>query len=967
MRYTERSIVKSVAFRTLVLCAVCHCLVLSGCVDDTFDRDGSHPGQGLSFEVHAPGVWSVTPAFPGAGKKVSFSEIDAGDGTALYLVTEVCELPDSVPDVSVSRGTVVDSDTGFYESFGLSAICYDGDWPKDDSSNDWTDNLAHDVCMKKYSGGFWDAGNKEDRLEWPGSGNVRFFAYAPHSSFFTADGEKGTLIHSGREHKGVPEISYTVAVDVKKQVDLLTATAGGDASAGGSVPLKFTHALTAVTVRTGSGMLAGTVSEVSLSGVSRSGSHRIGSGVWSSSGETVFTAKPEKMVLDKTDGDNHYTPSGKDVVAGDLTFLMIPQKLGESARLTIKFTDELTGTERTLSASLSGQEWKAGNKVAYSISSTGILVEPEVTVAGLPEDSIPTSGYIPEISVRAFAGVYGRNDPDKKYVPLKFTLEYSDDGGNKWHGVGTGKDGEYKGPAKLSPRRVFTELRNKFGEVAVSGSEQSPVRLESHNGSEETANCYMIHGPGYYSFPAVYGNAIKNGSTNTAAYTFTGDVPEATSKYVLVNFIGHDDKPIQGPNIPGVRDAVLVWQDSPSLVTDVGYSGGRISFRVAEETLCQGNAVIAVRDASGTVLWSWHIWVTHYRWDDSCLKTLVSNGTDPDEMEKTYLITPCNLGFCDPHDDDDEEKEIVLRVRYTAPDGKEQTKEFRRPQVRIPGSYAGDNTYYQWGRKDPMPGGVWNDKTKESGSVEYDMRNKKVYAGDGFGFRREETGKSIGYSIKNPGVFFMHDVEVPTGDDDYMWNSFWRRHWHGDRSRNEEVTGFVHRTIMNYWDTQSCESSYANSNRPNGRRPVKTIYDPCPAGFCVGNANALCGIGANAQSFDDAGVSFINDGKRNIGWSVKGIDFHATGLRDMGKGHSDAANPPSFEESYPAFSCVTFLVSTNFMTGGTGDKPYYHYNSSALLSYFDNRDNKIHVTQGTNNAYGFTVRPIKDEFSGYSR
>ena len=47
------------------------------------------------------------------------------------------------------------------------------------------------------------------------------------------------------------------------------------------------------------------------------------------------------------------------------------------------------------------------------------------------------------------------------------------------------------------------------------------------NGNEtslmNTANCYMVHAGGTYKFPIVYGNAIKNGGTNTIAFNPTMD------------------------------------------------------------------------------------------------------------------------------------------------------------------------------------------------------------------------------------------------------------------------------------------------------------------------------------------------------------------------------------------------------------------------------------------------------------
>ena len=35
-------------------------------------------------------------------------------------------------------------------------------------------------------------------------------------------------------------------------------------------------------------------------------------------------------------------------------------------------------------------------------------------------------------------------------------------------------------------------------------------------------------------------------------------------------------------------------------------------FDVDHSTIRQGNAVVAVLDASGMIMWSWHIWVTDY-------------------------------------------------------------------------------------------------------------------------------------------------------------------------------------------------------------------------------------------------------------------------------------------------------------------------------------------------------------------
>ncbi len=97
--------------------------------------------------------------------------------------------------------------------------------------------------------------------------------------------------------------------------------------------------------------------------------------------------------------------------------------------------------------------------------------------------------------------------------------------------------------------------------------------------SSTTANCYIVSNPGSYSFPTV-----KGGSTETVGTVVYADV--------LWESFGTDVKPSAG-----------------DLISSVSYSSGKISYTVASP-FREGNAVIAARDASGTILWSWHIWLT---------------------------------------------------------------------------------------------------------------------------------------------------------------------------------------------------------------------------------------------------------------------------------------------------------------------------------------------------------------------
>ena len=94
-----------------------------------------------------------------------------------------------------------------------------------------------------------------------------------------------------------------------------------------------------------------------------------------------------------------------------------------------------------------------------------------------------------------------------------------------------------------------------------------------------SANCHIVSGPGLYKFRAVKGNSS----------TSAGDV---TSAAILWETFGTSTSP-----------------NMFDLINAFCYKDGYIVFQTAD-TFKEGNAVIAAKDASGEILWSWHIWFT---------------------------------------------------------------------------------------------------------------------------------------------------------------------------------------------------------------------------------------------------------------------------------------------------------------------------------------------------------------------
>lgn len=956
--------------------------LFSSCEDDTFDRF-SPGGTGISFDVEVTGEWTSGSR---CADEVDIREMTCdSDADSLYLVTETSSADTDTMSVSAAsysagRAAPITNVSGFHDSFGVSAMCYTGT-----PGDDFPMNFAHNLKMRK-SGDTW---SREDglKLQWTNSGSLKFFAYSPYESTF-ADGR---LIHSSPTDKGAPVLTYIVPDDAKSQTDIMTAVTVCDGAQKGAVSLTFTHALTAVTVKTGEAMLGGTIKSVTLKNVYGKGSHRIGSTEWTAESPRDFSisfgeAGKNLPSVDK-DNNNYYTDKDGEVVGGDITLMMIPQTLPDNARIEIEFTDELTGTERHMSASLAGSKWGLGKKVTYSLNSTGIVVKPVAELTGMPSDiTLRAHGQLPSMSLSAYAQVT-QTGAETKILSLPFKLQMSVDGGSTWTPTGWQPQPDPSDPTAvmktdnfvLPMQPVYEEMLQKMSSGLETGAPSSYYDLSKGG---ETANCYIISTPGYYSLPLIYGNARTGG---TKSYTYEGEIEKPNENeekhLVLRSFVGHDDLPIAGPDIPGAVDAVLVWQDAPDLVTDVKLEGGMLRFHAPKNSFIQGNAVVAVRNAAKEILWSWHIWATNYKWDGSADLHTRSRST----MGTEYDFAPCNLGYCDPHGGNPARK-ITLRVEFELPDGKTK-KSVVIPnnivQDEIVASIAGDNTYYQWGRKDPMLPGVYNTEIIKWGEgtplpTEYNMKNKAFFVDDAqYAFAPAQSGVSIGTSIQNPHKFYISERPATSSGEDakYPEANYLRRHWHDGRN-----SPYKHHAVQNFWDSQMDTQGTGVLNSADNERDVtKTIYDPNPVGYKIPPPNAFT-MFSTEQGAKDMSVANgkediydrIENSGRRVGWTVHLEDnaqggiifFPATGLRDMGvhksqivTGYNDGATPES-TISWPAHADLTFVATSGFQRSYTENTA----SSSSLLFYLDNRPTnyKIAVLMGTNNSYGFTVRPIRE-------
>ncbi len=157
---------------------------------------------------------------------------------------------------------------------------------------------------------------------------------------------------------------------------------------------------------------------------------------------------------------------------------------------------------------------------------------------------------------------------------------------------------------------------------------QKPKDPTTNLSKTESANCYIVSAAGTYKFAAVKGNSNES--------------------------------------VGNVASADIVWETwnnredvtANSVIASVEFDGSFIKF-ATPETYHAGNALIAAKDANGTILWSWHIWAT-----DKTIK-----GTDCGYTGEA-LVMNYNLGAID--------------------------------ELGTTGSFG---LQYQWGRKDPFIGG----------------------------------------------------------------------------------------------------------------------------------------------------------------------------------------------------------------------------------------------------------------------
>ena len=231
-------------------------------------------------------------------------------------------------------------------------------------------------------------------------------------------------------------------------------------------------------------------------------------------------------------------------------------------------------------------------------------------------------------------------------------------------------------PNKMNGQALYKfEFKDIDAKIASGKGVMTPVRIDSYNGTYMPSNCYMVKEGGYYQFDARSVDKVN---------VFAGSKPYTD----------------------GYRAKWLWSTGTESIVSNVGIGdSGRISF--ALKANANGNAVIALCDKDGNIVWSWHIWAI-----------TMENPMEPTHWSRgnTWLMSDINLGATSKAQNDEN-------------------------------AYG---LYYQWGRKDPFPA----DKSKCVLNTGVEIKGVSSKNAD-------VVSGAVAYAIANP-TYFLYENSYRT-------------------------------------------------------------------------------------------------------------------------------------------------------------------------------------------------------------
>ena len=314
--------------------------------DDFFGKPESGSTNGISFGVSTENSAATRANKTDDGLTVARYTLRSDNSADTLCVRAV--VTDGIGNNANKPATRAAMQTSMYNDFKVVAAVKE-------NGNVCSQYYMNDVATK--TGTNWVPSKV---YYWPGSNRqLRFLTWAPTDAVF----------QSVPNNPNATKLQYTTPAEAKNQRDIVAAATDfidSPTNNGTCTPvsLNFKHLCTAVIIKTGEQMTAGTIKSVSLKGVKNSGTYDMVNSAWTlTDSKADFTISPNQATTSTT-------PNGTDLNAGESTFMLLPQTLGADSKLEVEFHDNISGKNRILTASLNGAEWPMGKTVTYRLSIT---------------------------------------------------------------------------------------------------------------------------------------------------------------------------------------------------------------------------------------------------------------------------------------------------------------------------------------------------------------------------------------------------------------------------------------------------------------------------------------------------------------------------------------------------------------------------------------------------------------------
>ncbi|EYA04232.1 hypothetical protein M135_2871 [Bacteroides fragilis str. S36L5] len=344
---------------------------------------------------------------------------------------------------------------------------------------------------------------------------------------------------------------------------------------------------------------------------------------------------------------------------------------------------------------------------------------------------------------------------------------------------------------------------------------------ENNDNPVPTANCFMVAPGGGFCFdPLVYQSDGTEKTNETLKGWCQGGGIVKVKLLWQTKEDGDIGEPVMGivnsaedhTNIVDIKrtDGKAVGQNP---VTDKGQC--RIYCRVAPGTT-GGSGVIAAYDSSDKILWSWHVWVTDYH-PDATGNVDVQEPLTKRKLKFTYGNHPDQRPMMD--------RDLGAMAGYA-----------KAPTLDVE-KFKAHGFQYQWGRKDPYPSSYSNKPIKTvnlpAKITEPIVGIMSLYGSDGVKFLPFDPSYNgrAGYQMayRNPLTAYK-----PSGS----------QYWFTD-----DVTS----SISGAWAT------------------VKTVHDPCPAGWRVAKAEEYYSLFSD-KGYNGTLPSYSTNNMNMSNYNTQGAD-----------------------------------------------------------------------------------------------